>query len=159
MSTANPSSPNSTKLNPPPALGADKRQPTLRERYARNWLLRLASLPPRSYQETVERLRRGDSTWAVARWLARHPNRGGLSNVGEYSLRKYISVLAEQVEKQKRLHPGPTVGDLQASGMVAPLPELPIPAPAPLARRPGAKYQTARMPRRVLTTTSVYFPR
>jgi hypothetical protein len=35
-------------------------------------------------------------------------------------MRRYVSVLAEEVEKRKRLNPGPTLDDLAASDMVAP---------------------------------------
>jgi hypothetical protein len=61
------------------------------------------------------------------------PNRGGMSKVtSEGSMRRYVSVLAEEVRKRKLVNPAPTMDDLAASSMVA---------PAPVSRKPGAKFQ------------------
>jgi len=87
----------------------------------------------------VVRLRRGDGVWPTARWLERKPDRGGLSNVGFWTLGKYLTALAEEIEKQKLLQPGPTLGDLPVA---SPPPALPLPGPPPLARRPGAKFKS-----------------
>ena len=143
MSTDQSSTPNPAEPTAPQPVGKHHSKRTMRERYGRNWLLRLSGLPTHLYAGAVARLLQGHSISSVARWLAGQKHRGTLSDVGEEALRKYLSILAEEVEKQKHLHPGPTIGDLQDSGLVAqPPPNLPLPGPPPLARRPGARFKS-----------------
>ena len=82
------------------------------------WLLRLSSLPRPLYAEVVNRLARGDGVWSVARWLMAQPKRGGLQNVHEWALRKYLYALAEVVKRKKRENPPATMAELRAEVQV-----------------------------------------
>jgi hypothetical protein len=137
MSAASEPATNSAQAFVSRGVNTKQRRLSFRERYGRNWLLRLAYLPPRLYRGAVERLARGETVTSVARWILRHPNRGDLAKITSVAtMRRYVSVLAEEVRKRQRLNPGPTMDDLAASGMIAP-----VPAPAPVGRRPGAKFR------------------
>jgi hypothetical protein len=128
--------PKSDQAAAPQAVSGQQGGLSFSARYGRNWLFRLAYLPRHLHRGAVERLARGETISAVARWLMRHPNRGGLSGItAESSMQRYVSVLAQEVRRRKLLNPAPTLEDLAASGMVAP-------APLPVSRRPGAKFQS-----------------
>jgi hypothetical protein len=46
----------------------------LEEIYGTNWLVRLSSLPSGLYTQTIDRLIRGETVYAVTRWLLAQPN-------------------------------------------------------------------------------------
>jgi hypothetical protein len=130
MSAPEPVTPKLAQAAAPQGVSAKRGRQSVREKYGRNWLFRFNYLPPWPHRRAVERLLRGDTISEVARWLLRHPNRGGMSKItSEETMRRYVSVLAEEVRKRRLMNPGPTLDDLAASGMVA---------PTALVRRPGA---------------------
>jgi len=128
------------KAHDPAAVASDQPHLTARERYRRNWLLRLASLPRPLYNSVSDRLVRGQSAISVAHFLMQHPNRGGLSNVGYWTLQKYVNVLKEVIDERKRANPGATMEELDAE--MGKLLQL-VPAAPPLpSRKPGDKFKS-----------------
>jgi hypothetical protein len=137
MGDINKGASNPTEAAASQGVSTQQPKPSFRSRFGRNWLLRLAYLPPRLHRGAVERLARGETINSVARWLLRHPNRGDLVKVTSLeTMRKYVSVLAEEIRKHQRLNPGPTMDELARSELIAP-----VPAPPPLGRRPGARFR------------------
>jgi len=108
------------------------------EIYGKHWLLRLSSLPSGLYTQTIDRLIRGDSVYAVTRWLLAQPDRGGLKNVGEWALHKYLNVLAKEVKRKKEQDPPPSPAEVKSKVV-----ELKVLAtPLALPRRRGNAYQS-----------------
>jgi hypothetical protein len=139
MGDINQSASNSSEGTASQGVSTQQPKPSFRSRFGRNWLLRLAYLPPRLHRGAVERLARGETINSVARWLLRHPNRGDLVKVTSLeTMRKYVSVLAEEIRKHQRLNPRATMDELARSELIAP-----VPAPPPVGRRPGARFRYA----------------
>jgi hypothetical protein len=65
---------------------------SLRAKYGHNWLFRLNYLPPWLHRGAVEPLLRGDTISGVARWIMRHPNRGGMSDC--HSVETFLEMMA-----------------------------------------------------------------
>ncbi len=125
----------------PPASQSTTQPPrkrSLEEIYGKHWLLRLSSLPSGLYTQTIDRLIRGQTVYAVTRWLMAQPNRGGLQNVGEWTLHKYLNVLATEVKRKKEQNPPPSPAEVKSKVI-----ELKVLAtPLALPRRRGSAYQS-----------------
>jgi hypothetical protein len=94
---------NQAEAAAPQGVSGQREGLSLRARYRRNWLLRLAYLPPQLHRGAVERLARGETAAAMGRWILRHPNRGGLSKItSEETIRRYVSVLAIGCARSRR---------------------------------------------------------
>jgi hypothetical protein len=111
------------------------RKRSLEEIYGTNWLLRLSSLPSGLYTQTIVR---GDSVYAVTRWLLAQPDRGGMQSVGEWTLHKYLNVLAKEVKRRKRENPPPSPVEVKSRVVGLKL----LATPLSLPRRRGNAYQS-----------------
>lgn len=74
------------------------------QRTAENYIARLRTMPAPIFDETMERLTRGEDVTAVAKWLLGQ-DRGDLQGAGFQTLRKYLAPLSARIKAQKKKTP------------------------------------------------------
>lgn len=134
---------------------------TIREKFRRYRLWRLRTLPDHVYRELIDRLHRGHACFSLAKWVLKLPDRGGMQNVGFWTIWKDIQVLAEEINAKRAdsprsiesLIPQPSGEKIQAKDQRnSPLPG----SPNKLGRVEDHASEDAKSPSRTVVLQSLF---